>query len=126
MSRYTVLILCSLKLTAGSNSALTRELIELYEKTGKASRNSRLASITFSLTADANSQNKLFLTCFEFFKSYSKKNVCFHDLECYVHRLQKPLQGALLDRIAEFTRSVSPQETDSEVLQILMTHYTNH
>ena len=95
---------------------LTQDLIETYCRE-RPSRNARLAALRFLAlvpTADSDDQEKLHLSCCHYFRDYSTRGVCFHDLEAYLPYLQTLIQESFLSWIYNHAKTLKPRESDPE------------
>ena len=97
------------------NFALTEGVIQSF---APYSRNARLALLQLYASdpiEGVDSQANLLSACLKYFKDYSAKLVCFHDLRPYVVRLSNARQLKFLKLSAEEARNLKPLPKEPEV-----------
>lgn len=82
------------------------------------SRNAQLALLKLyscKVAAGENGQDELLLSCWEYFKDFSSKVACFHDLQPYIPSLERAKQEKLVELSGDVAREIRPEQESSEV-----------
>lgn len=83
-----------------------------------SSRNAQLALLKFyscELAAGKHCQDQLLSSCWEYFKDFSTKVACFHDLQPYISSLERVKQEKLVELSGDIAREIRPEPESSEV-----------
>lgn len=83
-----------------------------------SSRNAHLALLKFyssRIAAGENCQDQLLSSCWEYFKDFSTKVACFHDLQPYIATLEKAKQEKLVELSGDVSQDIRPEPESSEV-----------
>lgn len=85
-----------------------------------SSRNAQLALLKLYSCEAApapgkNFQDKLLSSCWEYFKDFSTKVACFHDLQPYIASLERAKQERLVELTGDIAREIRSEEESSEV-----------
>ena len=100
------------------SSTLTERLIKSFGTGVASSRNAQLAMLKFhscKVTAREDFQDELLKSCLEYFKDFSIKVACFHDLQPYVPHLDRIRQQELIKLCGYVAREIRPSLESSEV-----------
>lgn len=82
------------------------------------SRNAQLALLNFynsRIAAGEYCQDQLLSSCWEYFKDFSTKVACFHDLQPYIPTLERAKQEKLVELSSDVAREIRPEPESSEV-----------
>ena len=96
----------------------TEKLISSFGTGVSSSRNARLALLKYyscKIDAGIHSQEQLLLSCSEYFRDFSTKVACFHDLQVYLSSLERAKQTKLVELSGDIARGLQPDPDDSEV-----------
>ena len=99
----------------GRNFALTEDIIQ---SCASYSRNARLAMLKLYAsgpTKGVDHRAKLLSACLKYFRDYSTKLICFHDLRPYIERLNNQQQLDFLKLSAGEARNLKPTPREPEV-----------
>ena len=96
----------------------TEKLISSFGTGVSSSRNARLALLKYyscKIAAGMNFQEQLLLSCLGYFKDFSTKVACFHDLQIYLSSLERANQTRLVELCGDVARGIQPELIDTEV-----------
>ena len=96
----------------------TESLITSFGTGMSSSRNAQLALLKlYSCEAAPGKgfQDELLSSCWEYFKDFSTKVACFHDLQPYIASLERAKQEKLVELTGDIAREIRPEEESSEV-----------
>lgn len=99
-------------------STITENLINSFGTGMPSSRNAQLALLKFyscKVAARKNCQDQLLSSCWEYFKDFSTKVACFHDLQPYISSLDRVKQEKLVELSSDIAREIRPEPESSEV-----------
>ena len=97
---------------------LTEKLISSFGTGVSSSRNAQLALLKYyscKVDAGMHFQEQLLLSCLEYFKDFSTKVACFHDLQLYLSSLERAKQMKLVELTGDVARGIRPEPDDPEV-----------
>ena len=96
----------------------TEKLISSFGTGVSSSRNARLALLKYyscKIDAGMHFQEQLLLSCSEYFRDFSTKVACFHDLQAYLSSLERAKQATLVELSGDVSRGLQPEPDDPEV-----------
>ncbi len=99
-------------------STFTENFINSYGADISSSRNAQLAVLKFyssKIAAGEDFQDPLLSACWEYFKDFSAKVACFHDLQPYVASLERSKQEDLIEFCGGTAHEIRPKLESSEV-----------
>ena len=99
-------------------SIFTENFINSFGTGVSSSRNAQLAALKFyscSVAAGGSHQDQLLSSCWEYFKDFSTKVACFHDLQPYISSLERSKQEELIVLCGDVAREIRPKSESSEV-----------
>ena len=118
MSAHPSLIVRATFVDYRRRSIFTEKLISSFGTGVSSSRNARLALLKYyscKIDAGMHFQEQLLLSCSEYFKDFSTKVACFHDLQIYLSSLERANQTKLVELSGDVARGLQPEPDDSEV-----------
>lgn len=83
-----------------------------------SSRNAQLALLKLyssRIATGENCQDQLLSSCWDYFRDFSTKVACFHDLQPYISTLERAKQEKLVELSGDVAREIRPEPESSEV-----------
>ena len=118
MSEHPCLAVLKISTDNQSQSTSTENLISSFGTGTSSSRNAQLALLKFyssNIAAGEGFHIQLLSSCWEYFKDFSTKVACFHDLQPYLSSLERPKQEKLVELCGHVARQTRPKPDSSEV-----------
>ena len=118
MSGHRYLAVLKISTNNQRQSTSTENLISSFGTGTSSSRNAQLALLKFyssNITAGVDLNDQLLSSCWEYFKDFSTKVACFHDLQPYLSSLERPKQEKLIELCGDVARETRPKPDSSEV-----------
>ncbi|CAD6577882.1 MAG: hypothetical protein ASARMPREDX12_008547 [Alectoria sarmentosa] len=119
---WQALITASSNIGTQERFTFTESLITSFGTGMSRSRNAQLALLKFYSCEAAPGkafQDELLSSCWEYFKDFSTKVACFHDLQPYIASLERAKQEKLVDLTGDIAREIRPEEESSESKKVL-------
>lgn len=118
MSERNCLTLLETSPNKQRRSTSTESLIVSFGTGISSSRNAQLALLKFyatKITVGEDFHDQLLSSCWGYFKDFSTKVACFHDLQPYLSSLESLKQEKLIVLCGDIAREMRPKSESSEV-----------
>lgn len=118
MSGHCSLAVLEIQSDSQRRSTSTGNLIISFGTGISSSRNAQLALLKFyscKVAAGEDYQDQLLSSCWEYFKNFSTKVACFHDIQPYISSLERINQEKLVELTGNVSREIRPETESSEV-----------